>query len=508
MAAEDRQKSGGSSGSYVPVSSEDAKELGGKLENPLYQMPFFTVETLDQWYDVFTWKNTGIFVLKETWHVMVFYSLYSGIVTVLAQYYPENFEMFQAGSILKVLAFMTGLLISFVLKESLERYRKCVAAMVDFTDEFKALWYMSQQPLLRKSAPAKIIVDMHMVLFAVSLVRFLMKKADIDLPDPDLMVQKEFRECAMFKDQDIYGAACSNPAYSELLMVSWLRCCGILNGELRKHIEWMRVKLRALITEQRTKSPGTSRHLLTVVTHMFLMWIPWCVEHNMSRIFLPLIAVVLFSLLKLAHELEDPFGVDRHDLPWPVMLANVAHCTLCQESRSYLKETVATFNHACLYDKWINPEELFGHNYVAKEDMTGNKFDTGKMHLNLYLTLPKLKSMEVVASEAEREPDCLFSAENMRGLPQLAMQPDMLRERSTSRPEAEDRPGSDRQKTAPVKRDPSDLNAPLQRDISFEVPPGDVQRVQQLEARGAPGPQSFESPLAARACRVDSCLIS
>jgi len=309
---------------------------------------------------------------------------------------------------------MTGLLISFVLKESLERYRKCVSAMVDFTDEFKTLWYMSQQPLLRRLPPAKIIVDMHMVLFVVSLVRFLMKKAGIELPDSDQMVQSEFRDCTMFKDQDVYGAASSNPAYAELLLVSWLRACGILNGELRKHIEWTRQKLRTLITEQRVKSPGTAQHLLIVVTHMFLLWIPWCVEHNMSRIFLPLVAVVLFSLLKLAHELEDPFGVDRHDLPWPVMLANVSYCTLCQESRHYVKETVAAFNHACIHDEWLDAKGLFGQNYVSTEPMRGNKFDTGKLQLDLYLTLPKLKRLEVVSSEIETEPDALFSTENLK----------------------------------------------------------------------------------------------
>eukprot|EP00812_Abedinium_dasypus_P010812 NODE_440_length_1563_cov_297.509947.p1 GENE.NODE_440_length_1563_cov_297.509947~~NODE_440_length_1563_cov_297.509947.p1 ORF type:complete len:401 (+),score=101.21 NODE_440_length_1563_cov_297.509947:3-1205(+) len=328
-----------------------------------------------------------------------------------------------AGSILKILTFLVGLLISLLLKESLDRYKKCLSAMIEFQEEYIALWYHVQMTLARKPPAQRIIASIHMACFGLSLMRYLMNKAELEIVPIKQMVQPEFQHCAIFDESGAYASIVSNPAYSELILVSWLKTCGILNGELRKRVEEMRTKLRVLLTTQCVKSPNTSAVLLRMTTHIFLLLVPVCVSHMPTRVFMPVIAVVLLTLLTLAEELEDPFGTDRHDLPWMVLLANITCCTFSKKTRPHIDEAIDFLNKLCLHSRWDEDQarSVLGDRIVF-DRFTGNKYDTGTVHIRLYLTLPKLCGLDVVGRPGEKVPDIIIDwptndAKLMPGMP-------------------------------------------------------------------------------------------
>merc|ERR1712096_45403 len=173
--------------------------------------------------------------------------------------------------------------------------------------------FFSQVPLLDSPA-GRVLVDIHMACYALSLARYLLHKAGIHGVPASSLMQPEFRGCVLFRDGDVHDALCSNPAYSELLLVSWLRSMGVMSNEHRLRFKWVRKALRGLLTAQSVKSPRTSTHLLRAVVHVFLLAIPACSTSIPAKLSAPFIALVVFPLLALAEELEDPFGGDVHDL--------------------------------------------------------------------------------------------------------------------------------------------------------------------------------------------------
>merc|ERR1712216_518539 len=100
------------------------------------------------------------------------------------------------------------------------------------------------------------------------------------------------------------------------------------------------------------KTPATKKHLLRAVIFAYAACVPLCSKTIFSRLFTPVIASVLHLLLSFAEELEDPFGTQHHDLPWPVMLGNVAACIVTEESKDVMDKTLALFNRACLEGEW------------------------------------------------------------------------------------------------------------------------------------------------------------
>jgi len=311
--------------------------------------------------------------------------------------------------ILKVMIFLVGFLVTLMLKESIDRYKKCLAALIDFHDEFISLWYHAEMTAMRRPPPMRIIISIHMICFALSLARYLLKTGGFELASASKMVQPEFRNCAIFDDTSAYASILSNPQYSELILVSWLKTCGIFNGELRKRVEGMRSKVRILVATQRVKSPRTSTVLLRFVIHSFLILLPLCADHFLTRCLVPVIVCILISLVSLAEELEDPFGDDQHDIPWTALLANICHCTLPRRSHSYLAETVEFLNDLCLHCRWDESKarRLLGDD-INFGPFHGQKFNSGIVHLSIYLTLPGLHSLDVIGRRGEMVPEVLM----------------------------------------------------------------------------------------------------
>merc|ERR1719271_819587 len=115
-----------------------------------------------------------------------------------------------------------------------------------------------------------------------------------------------------------------------------MRAMGTYTGEMRIRFTWTRRKLHTLLTAQRVKSPRTSVHLLRSVVSIFLLVVPPFTSSPTTKLATPIIAIVLFVLLSLSEELEDPFGMDEHDLPWPVLLSTISHCSISNTSRHHL----------------------------------------------------------------------------------------------------------------------------------------------------------------------------
>lgn len=364
---------------------------------------------LDSWYDTFTPYSTVSFAVSKTAHLVFFYIIWAALGGYFGHVYPDYAKAMEAGFVLKVFTFMVGLLISLTLKEVLERYRQCLAALIDFRDELRSFWYFAQLPLMDIPA-GRVILDLHIACYALSLVRYLLHQAGQEMVPAANMVQTEFQNCVLF-NSNIHDGLCANPNYSEMLLVSWIRAMGIMDRELRIRLKWARLKLRRLLTARSVKSPRTSAHMLRLVVHTYLLAIPWISSSAPTKLTTPFIAMVLFPLLALAEQMEDPFGIDLHDLPWPVLLGTVMRCHLSEQSEDVLKETINFFNNGCTNGCWdqSTAQRLFGQD--AKVDSTGSKVahDSGKVDLSKYLASPILSQLDVVGNTDIGNADILWA---------------------------------------------------------------------------------------------------
>lgn len=366
---------------------------------------------LEAWYRKFTIAHTCKYVTKVAAPPFIFYSIWAGFWWALWWKDPEKWESLKADAALKILCFLVGLLISFTLKESLDRYKECLGALIAFRDEFRSFWYFSQMQLLRQPV-ARVLVDIHMVCYAVSLVRFLLWKANVTHGSILEMVQPEFRRCVLFQENGAYNALCSNPAYTELILVSWLRALGQMNRDLSQRFKWARQKLSLLLTAQRVKSPRTSVHLLRTVVHIFLLVVPPFSSSPTTKLATPIISLILFALLSLSEELEDPFGMDEHDIPWPVLLGTISHCTISTTSRHHLDEALEFFNTGASTGHWDEDKakRLLGPQTKVKPSKGKRPSgDTGVADLSVYITEPAFQLLDICGNTQIGNPDVLFS---------------------------------------------------------------------------------------------------
>jgi len=369
---------------------------------------------LDQWYCQFNRTSAIKYAIKKSVHAIVLSAIWSIFVYKLGLTYPDQAKQFEADFIVKVMTFLIGLLISLTLKESLDRYKACLGALIDFRDEFRSFWYHAQVPLVRCPA-ARLLIDIHMVAYSLSVVRFLVQKAGIKTGPSLTMVQQEFRACALFCDDGPQLAFGSNPSYQEIILLSMLRSLGILDQELLRRFRDARMKVHMLITAQRVKTPNTSAHLLHLVVHIFLLLIPITGSKLCTKMMAPLVALVLLPLMRLSEELEDPFGTDQHDLPWPMILGTVTHCSLTPSSRDVLFRVLHFFNNGSMTGNWdlIEAEELLGRKVICESTQHNphaiQQSRQGQINFGLYLTADDLLNIDVVGNQALGNPEILFS---------------------------------------------------------------------------------------------------
>lgn len=369
---------------------------------------------IDDWYSKFTLCSSFRYVVRVAGPYILAYFCWALACYYLSIAAPNFAKLMHASFTLKVLTFLVGILISLTLKEALDRYRACLAALIDFRDEFRSFWYFLQLQLLQNEG-ARLVFDLHMVAFAMSVIRFILRKEEVAMDSVYGLVQKEFRQCCLFEQEGVYASVGSNPEYFELLVVAWLRSLGVMDRDVRLRWQWARGKLHTLITAQRVRSPKTSAHLLRAVVHVFLLSIPVCSESVSTKLATPVICMVLMSLLELAEELEDPFGLDEHDLPWPVLLATVTRCRVAAP-KDFISGTIAFFNESCRTGEWdeVKAKRYFGDEVKMEPETTKAAYDSGKIHLSLYLTEVDLKRMDVVGNITGGDPDVLFANSGVR----------------------------------------------------------------------------------------------
>merc|ERR1719281_499954 len=81
---------------------------------------------LENWYKKFTVAHTVKYVTKVAAPTFIFYTLWAVYFWHLDQTRPQITKYMQADDALKILCFLVGLLISFTLKESVDRYKECL----------------------------------------------------------------------------------------------------------------------------------------------------------------------------------------------------------------------------------------------------------------------------------------------------------------------------------------------------------------------------------------------
>lgn len=186
----------------------------------------------------------------------------------------------------------------------------------------------------------------------------------------------------------------ASPESAETMLIAWCRTLGIMDRECRTRWDWARVKQKGLMTAQKVRTTATASHLLRTVIHIFIIIIPMCHGKLIALIATPLVSLVMLSLLQLAVDLEEPFGLDEHDVPWPTFCSTISGCILSDETLDVLQETLTTFNRACLDGSWDahQAEKLFGPN--SNVGSTKVTFDTGEIKLGVYLLEKDLLNMD------------------------------------------------------------------------------------------------------------------
>mmetsp|Transcript_10740 Transcript_10740/g.18857 ORF Transcript_10740/g.18857 Transcript_10740/m.18857 type:complete len:407 (+) Transcript_10740:88-1308(+) len=384
---------------YTPMSStKTALEFEPQLTAKIL---------LDEWYEKFTLESTLSFMFKASAARLAFYLPWT-LFFIWLQYHHKVSEVLKATFLLKTLTTLTGILISLAMKESMDRYIACLKQIINFRDEFRGFWYYIQSMLVDHQA-GRYIFDAHMVAFALSALRFIDRQSEIDEKRCFTLVQEEMRPCILFLRQGMYFHLFGNPVHAEFLLVSWLRTLGVLDQDTRLLWQVVRQKLHALMMV-RVRTPNTSKHLLRGVLHVFLIVLSVCGgEAVMIKVATPVICVVMFSLVKLAEELENPFGDDEHDLPIYSVIASVARINVDPSVQVFFARTIAVFNNACRTGQWDveGTKAVFGPSVTFEPATSKVAYDSGKICLAHYLTLPDLERLDMVGYPGS--PDTLFA---------------------------------------------------------------------------------------------------
>lgn len=391
MAASDTRQ-------YTPMSSSNIDGFEPHLTAKIL---------LDAWYENFTLESTVSFMLGASATRLMFYLPFS-LFFLWLQISKGIADEFKATFLVKTLTTLTGILISLAMKESMDRYISCLKQIINFRDEFRGFWYYIQSMLVDHPA-GRYIFDAHMVAFAMSALRFIDRVSDIDEKRCFTLVQEELRPCILFLRQGMYFHLFGNPVHAEFLLVSWLRTLGVLDQDTRLLWQTVRQKLHALMMV-RVRTPDTSKHLLRGVLHVFLIVLAVCGgEAVITKLATPVICVVMFSLVKLAEELENPFGDDEHDLPIYSVLASVAHVTIDPDRQLFFTKTISVFNNACRTGKWDKDATIavFGDKIEFEPTTSKVSYDSGKICLAHYLTLPDLERLDMVGYPGGK--DTLFA---------------------------------------------------------------------------------------------------
>lgn len=358
------------------------------------------IEGLERYFARFTILETCTYAARVGSCYFIFYSFWA-VLIVLMEYHELTAEgILEAALAMKILTFLVGLLISFELREGISRYKECLTALVDFCEELRSFWYFAQ---LNTETPAeRLILDVHMVFYSSSLARFLLVNAGLKPSAILEELQEEYKRFSIFWESSLYAPLGDSPILAEVLLLSWLTACGVLDGELKTRFRAARTKVKRLMTSQRVQSPRTSSHLMRATVHGLLIAIPVCCHSWLSKLMTPLIAFVLLLLLQVAEELEDPFGVDTHDIPWPEMLSVFSRCSLSPSEEEVLDKTVKFFNEGCVTGEWdqATAKQLFGDHVKVVQDAAVRQEDCWKRNLGAYLTEPKLRALNAIGVAA------------------------------------------------------------------------------------------------------------
>lgn len=334
--------------------------------------------------------HTVLFIIRNALPTTLVSLVWSLACVYYQDMYPDAANSLHSDFTLKALTFLVGMLTSMTLTESLDRYRKCYAALIGFREELRALWYFLQLQVIRCPA-LKLLLDSHMIWYNMSLVRYLYEQtgANLDGGDVESLVPIEFRDCALFADygaNDGYSVRLgADPNVAELVMVSWFGASGVLDGEVYRRWRVVRHKVNTLISAERVKTPQTSRHLQMLTLQLFFLLIPVCADSIVTKLMAPVVALILMSLLKLSQEVEDPFGFDTHDLPWIQVLSTVTRCALKDVDDETKDQVFEWFNHGTRTGEWTGlSSELIQPEYAKK------------MNLDEYLTQPLLETLHTI----------------------------------------------------------------------------------------------------------------
>jgi len=317
------------------------------------------------------------------------------LVICVEHFYPTLQKEVKSVQVLQALSFLLGLFIGFEMRESMQQYRKCLASLLAYCEEIEALWYDVQ---LRVESPAaRLITDAHMVNWTVSLMRFLLRSNPAAQRRVIERIQPELAGFSLFREDSPYHLLSLDPVIPEVLLLSWLCTLGVTDAAMRSRVRFCRHNLQKLTRTQRVRSPMTSEHLLQLVIHVFLLALPVCSQHMATKITMPLVAVILFVLFFLARELDDPYGLDMHDIPWPVFLSSISQCTICAAGKEVLNETINFFNTGCSshWDK-ETAKWLFGPQANVDKDGGRDPWSVGNVDFQVYLTEKKLHSISAI----------------------------------------------------------------------------------------------------------------
>eukprot|EP00811_Abedinium_folium_P033132 NODE_6119_length_1703_cov_15.864848.p1 GENE.NODE_6119_length_1703_cov_15.864848~~NODE_6119_length_1703_cov_15.864848.p1 ORF type:complete len:438 (-),score=85.49 NODE_6119_length_1703_cov_15.864848:339-1652(-) len=357
----------------------------------------------------FTFCNSMCHVLRasSTWPLV--YIPWAASCFFMEAHNASLMNKLRMDLVVKVITFLLGIVVSLTLRESLDRYRRCFEALVDFSNEFRSFWYFVLMQLTDQHA-ARIIFNMHMTAFSVSALQIIHRYGDKQDVRASSLVQEEFRQCVLFDGKSIYTNMCSNPTYSELLLESWLRAMGLLDWDTFLRWSWARNKLQTLLSEQQVHPLATGSTIVRFVIHVFLVTLPLGSSSISIKVMTPIVCVMFIGLIEITNQIDSPFGYDTYDIPWPMLLGTAKYCKLSAESKVMVKRVIDFFNHGVTTSRWdaAVAQELFGKDVKVERCHLRGRVDNGEMHLGIYPVAELLRNVDVLGHTSIIDRDCLL----------------------------------------------------------------------------------------------------
>lgn len=263
-------------------------------------------------------------LIREVGRTLVLYTCYCGLIVSLYIFghisVPRDILGLQPGFrpyLVDTLQFLAAFLAGFGVSDAAGRFKSAMAVLVRLKASVEKLRAVllanTNDPKLRFGVQA--LICWCMVLLQKQIA-FFREDYSVSIGS---MIPEEFRDSVLFDPAVLWSF---DRPHAEVIFVSFLSEAKLFDGAgqvmqtYKDAVDsWTNIEEMLQV-----RAPGTKHMLGHVCVSLFLVVLPICNDDLITVILVPFAAGVFFSILQLAHELSDPWGIERHDLPLSIVL--------------------------------------------------------------------------------------------------------------------------------------------------------------------------------------------